>query len=87
MGLQLNRNSLQTGQYAASGLNAEFLDEMVKVISALQEAGYEPFDQLTGYIRTGNMCYITRHGGARDRIEKMDTAQLRIFLKYYKKHR
>ena len=68
-------------------LSLEFLGEMAKAVSAMKTAGYEPYDQLYGYVLHGNDQYITRFGGARDFVTKMDDSDIRTFLKHYKEHR
>lgn len=57
---------------------------MAKAVSALQSAGYEPYNQLYGYVMHGNVQYITRHGGAREIVKNMDVKDINTFLKYYK---
>ena len=79
-----NPISDNTERYRAAGLSLAFLGEMEKVVSALQTAGYEPYDQLYGYTRHGKYEYITRFGGARDIVTKMDAKDIKIFLKHYK---
>ena len=66
MVIELNKNPISdhTERYRAAGLSLEFLGEMAKAVSALQAAGYEPYDQLYGYAMHGNDQYITRFGGA-----------------------
>ena len=49
---------------------------MATAISTMQTAGYEPYDQLYGYVLHENDQYITRQGGAREIITRMG---LRIF--------
>lgn len=51
-----------------------------KVIAALREAGYNPYDQLEGYLRTGNASYITRTGGARNIISKVSQECIKNYL-------
>ena len=76
-----------TERYTETGLSFEFLAEMTKAVEALQAAGYEPYDQLYGYAMYGNDQYITRHGGAREIVIKMDVKDIKIFLKHYKDQR
>ena len=87
--IRLNRKHVlrQTEQYQAVGLTQDFLTVMSKVVSALQAAGYEPYDQLYGYAMHGNDQYITRFGGAREIVTKMDVKDIKIFLKHYKDHK
>lgn len=80
-------SSNHTERYAAAGLSFEFLAEITKAIEALQSAGYDPYDQLYGYVVHGNDRYITRFGGAREIVTKMDIKDIRIFLKHYKDHK
>ncbi len=89
MVLQLNRDGLSdhTERYHDAGLPAAFLAEMQLVVKALRENGYEPYDQLTGFVRTGNELYITRHGNARDMILKMDIQDIKTFLRHYNEHK
>ena len=89
MVIEINKNPLSdhTERYRAAGLSLEFLQEMAKAVSALQAAGYEPYDQLYGYVMKGNDQYITRFGGAREIVTKMDMKDIKIFLKHYKEHK
>ena len=89
MVIEFNKNPISdhTERYRAAGLSLEFLGEMAKAVSALQAAGYEPYDQLYGYAMHGSDQYITRHGGAREIVIKMDVKDIKIFLKHYKDQR
>ena len=54
------------------------MDEDLRlVVDSLREAGYDPVEQLIGYLQTGQLFYITRTNGARDRIQaiSMDTIE------------
>ena len=79
--------SSHTERYAEAGLSFGFLAEMMKVVDALQSTGYDPYDQLYGYVMHGNDRYITRFGGAREIVMKMDVKDIRIFLRHYKEQR
>ena len=72
-----------TGKYQDPHLDNEFMAAMSEVYMALQEAGYEPYDQLTGYIRTGNDQYITRRRNARKIVTEMDPEMIKLYLKRY----
>ena len=41
-----------------------------EVIVTLKENGYNPTNQLVGYLSTGDLCYITSKGNAREKIAK-----------------
>lgn len=60
-----------------------------KVVLALEQAGYNPCDQLEGYLKTGNNTYITRSGDARELIslisrdcikEYLETGKIEVIL-------
>ena len=72
-----------TGKYQDPHLDNEFMAAMSEVYMALQEAGFEPFDQLTGYVRTGNDQYITRRHNARKIVTEMDPEMIKQYLKRY----
>ena len=58
---------------------------MMKIIDALEKKGYEPYDQIIGYLETGESNYITRSDGARDMIQTLDKTRIRRFIMTYKK--
>ena len=64
MVIELNRDPIsdQTERYRSVGLSLEFLNDMAKAISAMQAAGYDPYDQLYGYFLHENDQYIMRQG-------------------------
>ena len=72
-----------TGKYQDPHLDNEFMAAMSEVYMAIQEAGFEPFDQLTGYVRTGNDQYITRRHNARKIVTEMDPEMIKLYLKRY----
>lgn len=73
----------QTGKYLDPYLDSVFMATISEVYLAIKEAGYEPYDQLTGYVRTGNDQYITRRRNARKIVTDMDPEQIRQYLKRY----
>ncbi len=58
---------------------------MMKIIDALKKKGYEPYDQIIGYLETGESNYITRSDGARDMIQTLDKTRIRRFIMTYQK--
>ena len=58
----------------------EFNTLLDEVISSLEEKGYEPYEQICGYIQTGNDTYITRHGNAREKIKLLDNSKLKAIV-------
>ena len=49
---------------------------LTKVYQALQEKGYNPINQIVGYILSEDPTYITNHNGARALIRKVDRDEL-----------
>ena len=48
---------------------------------------YYNSNQFYGYVMHGNDRYITRFGGAREIVMKMDMKDIRIFLRHYNDQR
>ena len=49
---------------------------MKKVYQALVEKGYNPINQIVGYILSGDPTYITSHNDARNLIRKIERDEL-----------
>ncbi len=47
-----------------------------KVYEALKEKGYNPINQIVGYILSGDPTYITSHNGARNLIRQIERDEL-----------
>ena len=73
----------ETGKYQDPYLDSVFMAAISEVYLAIQEAGYEPYDQLTGYVRTGNDQYITRRHNVRKIVTEMDPEMIKQYLKRY----
>lgn len=56
------------------------------VYNALKEKGYNPINQIVGYILSEDPTYITTHNNARSLIRKIDRDELlQVLLKAYLK--
>ena len=62
----------------------QFHAAMEFIVAALKEKGYDPYDQLTGYITTNNPIYITSYKGARQLIVKLEMSQVKAYVKAMK---
>jgi uncharacterized protein (UPF0297 family) len=51
-------------------------DVLEQVYSALSEKGYNPVNQIVGYIMSGDPTYITSHNNARSLIMKVERDEL-----------
>ena len=57
---------------------------LTTVYKALEEKGYNPINQMVGYILSEDPTYITTHKNARSLIRKIDRDDLlEILLKSY----
>lgn len=58
------------------------------VYQALTEKGYNPIDQMVGYILSGDPTYITSHNNARGMIRRLERDELlEELLKSYLKEK
>ena len=49
---------------------------LVRVYAALKEKGYNPINQLVGYLLSGDPAYITSYGNARSLIRRLERDEL-----------
>jgi len=49
------------------------------IAQALRSAGYDPYAQMIGYIKTGDASYITRKDGARALIQDIPPKSIEQF--------
>ena len=79
-------NNLENTQYFNVGQEQKLgVEEIFKqVYEALSEKGYNPVNQIVGYIMSGDPTYITRHKNARSLIMKVERDELiEEAVKYY----
>lgn len=59
-------------------------DIIQMVFSALTEKGYNPVNQIVGYVMSGDPTYITSHKGARSLIMKVERDEIvEELLRFY----
>ncbi|MDF2906588.1 MAG: hypothetical protein K0R34_1909 [Herbinix sp.] len=59
-------------------------DVINTVYSALTEKGYNPVNQIVGYVMSGDPTYITSHKGARSMIMKVERDEIiEELLRFY----
>ncbi len=62
----------------------EVRELLTTVYDAMRQKGYNPINQLVGYILSEDPTYITTHNNARSLIRKVDRDELlRILVKSY----
>lgn len=63
--------------FRAENNNENATKEILKTVyEALMEKGYDPINQIAGYIISGDPAYITSHKNARNLIRKMERDEL-----------
>ena len=70
--IEMNKQPLATEE---SGKD-ELQEIMKAVYDALSEKGYNPINQLVGYILSEDPTYITSHKGARKLMRRVDRDEL-----------
>ena len=64
--------------------DAEIKQILTTVYNALQEKGYNPINQIVGYILSEDPTYITTHNNARGLIRHIDRDELlQVLLRSY----
>ena len=82
----MNKNTIVLN---SENIEADLINDIIKkVYAALEEKGYDPIAQLSGYILSGDPSYITSHNNARSlmkHVERDDLVEelLRTFLKVH----
>ena len=56
--------------------NVKTKEILTKVYKALEEKGYNPINQIVGYILSGDPTYITSHNNARNLIRQLERDEL-----------
>ncbi|RAL26043.1 IreB family regulatory phosphoprotein [Thermoflavimicrobium daqui] len=57
---------------------------LLHVYEALKDKGYNPIDQIVGYLTSGDPAYIPRHNNARTLIRKLERDELiEELVKFY----
>ena len=81
-----NQNTQDIGIIRESTI--EVTEILAQVYGALSEKGYNPVNQIVGYIMSGDPTYITSHNNARVMIMKVERDELiEEALHYYIKNK
>lgn len=81
----MNENSGKTRTFSvAKDSEIEMFQTLSTVYASLKENGYDPINQLVGYILSEDPTYITNRNNARGLIRKIDRDELlRTLVKSY----
>ena len=69
-------------------LDTQPKDILFVVYESLKEKGYNPINQIVGYLLSGDPAYIPRHNNARNLIRKVERDELieELVKNYLKQH-
>lgn len=66
-----------TTLFSVEALNTELTRTTLKeVYAALEERGYNPVNQIVGYLISGDPGYISSYKNARNKIQEIDRAKI-----------
>lgn len=79
----------KTRKIALEEINDQLIfDTITDVYNSLEDRGYNPIDQIVGYLISGDLGYISSHNNARNKINRFDRNQVvEIILKDYLKNK
>lgn len=74
-----------THLYSIEEFEEKLVSDTIKdVYHALEERGYNPLNQLVGYLMSGDPGYISSHKEARNKITKIDRSKIiEVLLRDY----
>lgn len=74
-----------TKTYSSDDFNNVLIEDTVKeVIIILEERGYNPINQIVGYLMSGDPGYISSHKEARNKLTRFErTKILEVLVKNY----
>ncbi len=65
-------------------IDANIILTLKEVVEVLEERGYNPINQIVGYLMSGDPGYISSHKEARNKITKFDRNKiLEVLVKYF----
>ena len=75
----------QTQQFSLGRGHALTIPEIISTVyQAMSEKGYDPINQIVGYIISGDPTYITSYHNARYLIQRVERDELlEEFVRYY----
>ena len=66
-----------TKVYNSNDFQNEYISEIIKdVAEILDERGYNPVNQIVGYLMSGDPGYISSHKEARNKLSKIDRTKI-----------
>ena len=70
-------NQEKTTLFDIQEIDKNFIEKILReVSSALKERGYNPINQIVGYLISGDPGYISNYAGARNKIQEVDRSKI-----------
>ena len=71
--------------FTSEDIKRENLKQLLKEVSvALEERGYNPVNQISGYLISNDPAYISSHNGARNNIQQVERYEIiEELVRYY----
>ncbi len=66
----------QTQKFKIMNKDYDVKSILVEVYEALEEKGYNPINQIVGYLISGDPAYISNHKNARNVIQQLDQEEI-----------
>lgn len=64
--------------------NMNIKNVITNVYKTLEERGYNPVNQIVGYLQSGDPAFIPRHNDARNQIRHLERDEImEVLVKYY----
>lgn len=75
----------QTMLFTSEDIKRENLKQLLKEVSlALEERGYNPVNQISGYLISNDPAYISSHNNARNNIQQVERYEIiEELVRYY----
>lgn len=78
----------KTNLFSIKDMDLELIRVVLREVwDALEERGYNPTNQIVGYIISGDPGYISSYKDARSKIQEIDRAKIvEVLLEEFQKH-
>ena len=80
----------ETKIYSAEEIkDANIISTLKEVVQVLEERGYNPINQIVGYLISGDPGYISSYKDARNKIQEIDRAKIVeiLLIEFHKKNK
>lgn len=81
----MDQQNSTTMLFTSEDIKRESLKQLLAEVSvALEERGYNPVNQISGYLISNDPAYISSHNGARNKIQQVERYEIiEELVRYY----